>query len=357
MFGYVVPILEGLAEEQRKRYQACYCGLCRTLKERYGQFARLTLSNDMAFLFLLLTSLYEPEERTGAGRCAPHPFRPRPYAQNELAAYCADMNIALAYHKGMDDWNDDKSLMGRAQAGLLKKAYLQVEERYPEKCMAIEECLQAIGSVEAEGGALPDKPMNLTAWMLGTIFRYQEDLWADTLWETGEALGRFVYFMDAYDDLASDIRRGRYNPLKEYAEQADYEAFCKDSLTLLIAEATEAFETLPLVQDVEILRNVLYAGVWTRYEARLKKQKQGKLMPKAGVRIPAAHSGAGDKEGARRATSDRVSRRETNRVPATHSGAGDKEGARRATSDRVSRRETNRVPATHSGAGDKEGGR
>ena len=282
MFGYIVPAMEALSEENRNRYQAYYCGLCRTLKERHGNTGRLTLSNDMTFLFVLLSSLYEPEEQTGKKRCAPHPIHPRSYLQNEFAAYCADMNIALAYHKGLDDWKDDRSLMGRAQAGLLAKAYSRVEAQYPEKCKAIEECLAAIGCLEEENAALADAPANLTARMLGMIFRCREDEWADTMEEIGASIGRFIYLMDAYDDLTSDCKHGRYNPLKEYREQGDYEALCQDGLTLLIAEATEAFETLPLVTDVEILRTVLYSGVWMRYEMhrRKEKQKEGKLMPK-----------------------------------------------------------------------------
>ena len=282
MFGYIVPAMGGLAEDRQKRYRACYCGLCLALQERHGNLGRLTLSNDMTFLFILLTSLYEPEEKTGEKRCVLHPLRPRPYVQNDFSDYCADMNIALAYHKGLDDWKDDRSLAGRTQAKLLTKAYQRVEALYPEKCAAIEACLGAIGCMEAENSTLPDGPANLTARMLGMIFRYREDEWADTLWEVGQALGRFIYLMDAYDDLAADLRRGRYNPLKEYAGQEDYEEFCKDSLTLLVAEATEAFETLPLVQDMDILRNVLYSGVWARYEAKRKKRKGEQLMPREG---------------------------------------------------------------------------
>jgi len=304
----------------------------------------------MTFLYLLLTSLYEPEETDGIRRCAPHPFRPRSYTQNEFAAYCADMNIALAYHKGLDDWKDDKNLMGRAQAGLLRKAYQKVEQRYPEKCGAIEECLQAIGSAEAVSDTLPDTPVNLTARMLGTIYRFREDHWADTMRETGEALGRFVYFMDAYDDLTADIRRGQYNPLREYAEQADYETFCKDSLTLLIAEATEAFETLPLVQDIEILRNVLYAGVWARYEARLRKQKQGKLMPTKKGTCRARREAS-----ARWAPPRRGERPEVESFTSTGSGSELCDDKAESVGDRVPYSNTNRTTASNGEAVGKEG--
>ena len=93
--------------------------------------------------------------------------------------------------------------------------------------------------------------------------------------------------MDAYDDLEADLRRGRYNPLKDMSLQDDYEDRVLESLTLLIAESTDAFETLPLVKDMDILRNILYAGCWTRY-----RQKQMKRERRRGVPAPRKESAA-----------------------------------------------------------------
>ncbi len=279
MFGYMTLSNEGMTKERQQRYEQYYCGLCRALGQRHGQRARMTLSNDMTFLYILLSSLYEPEQQQGLGRCLPHPVHQRAYMLSEGAGYCADMNIALAYHKGLDDWKDDHSLAGRGEAKLLEKAYRKVEALYPEKCAAIEACLKSIGVAEQARRMEPDEPANLTAQMLGQIFRYQEDYWADTLEAMGAALGRFIYLMDAYDDLPADLRRKRYNPLAVYAKQEDYEEFCKDSLSLLMGECTAVFETLPLVMDVDILRNILYSGIWARYFARRQKNKE-KLLPK-----------------------------------------------------------------------------
>ena len=279
MFGFLIGALDRMTQEQHDRYRECYCGLCRSLRERHGRLARMTLNYDMTFLVLLLSSLYEPEEQLSSGRCLPHPFKPRGRVCNELSAYCADMNIALAYHKCRDDWADDRSLAGQAQAALLRRSYRKVEALYPEKCRAIEECLRDIGTLEHASSVEADGPANLTARMLGEIFAYREDYWAPTLRAVGQSLGRFIYIMDAYDDLPADLRRKRYNPLACYAKQDDYEAFCKESLTLLIAECTQAFEELPLVQDLDLLRNILYSGVWMRYMHKQSKpdRKQGKL--------------------------------------------------------------------------------
>ena len=57
MFGFVTADLAGLNEQQRKRYKAYYCGLCRSLSERHGSFARFTLTYDMTFLVMVLSGL------------------------------------------------------------------------------------------------------------------------------------------------------------------------------------------------------------------------------------------------------------------------------------------------------------
>ena len=277
MFGYITIAPAGLSKDRQDRYRAMYCGLCRALGKRFGPAGQMTLSYDITFLYLLFSSLYEPEEQQGKERCLPHPVHLHPYVYSVLADYCCDMNIALAYHKCMDDWQDDKSPVGRAEAALLQKGYDQVAARYPEKCKAIEACLKELRQLEKCGTATLDAAANASAKMLGIVCRYQEDMWADELEQLGQALGRFIYLMDAYDDLPADKQKKRFNPLNSYEAREDYEAFIKESLTMLIGECTEIFEALPLVQDMDILRNILYAGCWTRYEQL--QQKKSKNVP------------------------------------------------------------------------------
>ena len=94
MFGYVTIYRKGLADADMDRYQAYYCGLCRALGRRYGRTGQLALSYDMAFVAILLTALYDVPTAYTAGRCAPHPIKPRPRANNEFMDYAADMTAA-----------------------------------------------------------------------------------------------------------------------------------------------------------------------------------------------------------------------------------------------------------------------
>jgi len=271
MFGYVTINPAELDEGAKHRYQMYYCGLCRALLRRHGHIGQLTLSYDMTFLLMLLSSLYEPEETVISGRCLPHPVNPREAILNEFSDYCADMNIALAYHKCKDDWEDDRSQAKRAQMKLMTKAYQRVEADHPAKCGMIAGYLKAVQTAEGMVDTHPDALSNLTAEMLGGLYVLKHDQWEPQMRIIGQGLGRFIYLMDAVEDLKGDMKHNRFNPLKVYRDSPHFSDLCKDSLTLMIAETAEAFEVLPLVKDVDILRNILYSGVWARYQRTLAK--------------------------------------------------------------------------------------
>ena len=296
MFGYITIAADGLTQEQQDRYRAHYCGLCHTLGERFGAIGRMTLSYDMTFLYLLLSSLYEPETNEGTARCLPHPVRPHAYVRSTIAEYCCDLNIALAYHKCMDDWQDDHNPAGRAEAALLRSSYLRVQQKYPDQCAAIEQGLKKLNRLEKSGEEKLDEAANLFAEILGRLYRYQEDLWADTLSQIGQGMGRFIYLMDAYDDLEKDVKRKRYNPLRTLSRSETYEELIQESLMMFMGECTHAFETLPLVQHLDILRNILYSGCWTRY--RLKQQKREKGSAVAPREEPQSKADAHKEDGA-----------------------------------------------------------
>ena len=126
MFGTLTADTSCLEPEELARYKACYCGLCRSLQERHGSLARLTLNYDMTFLVLLLQSLYEPEESRGEDVCLPHPRQARLWQRSACTDYAADLNLALAYLKRQDDWADDGSLLALGQAKALRGAYESV---------------------------------------------------------------------------------------------------------------------------------------------------------------------------------------------------------------------------------------
>ncbi len=265
MFGYVITNCKTLSDAERARFRAMYCGMCHTLKQRYGNLGRFTLSYDMTFIAMVLAALYEPDEIHGRERCLPHMIKPHDYILSPAMEYAVDMNVALAYHKCADNWQDDRNPVYAAAMQALKGAYRRACAAHPEKCQAIEAWMNGVREIEASGREEIDPPMNLTGRMLGTLFAWRDDFFSEELYRMGDGLGRFIYFMDAYDDLEKDVRKRKYNPLKSIMNQADYEAVCKDALTMAMADCAEAFEKLPILKDADLIRNILYSGVWAKY--------------------------------------------------------------------------------------------
>ncbi len=267
MFGFIMANRDELTKEERLRYGSIYCGICRQIRERASGTARLGLRYDMAFLAMLLMSLYEPEETSGKKACGLHPIKPRPWVDNGYIQYAADMNVALAYYKALDDYADEKRLSAKMLAKLFGKNCPEIAERYPRQCRAIGDCLERLSALEKENCSNPDQPANCFGQLMGELLVYEEDMWAPALRKMGMALGRFVYLADAAVDYRQDKKRKNYNPF--LAMDADPEKW-EQYLVLDMARCTDYFERLPLVQDKRILDNILYSGVWIQYRRRAK---------------------------------------------------------------------------------------
>ena len=274
MFGYLTAATDYLTPEELERYRACYCGLCRCLQERHGLASRMMLQYDMAFLVLLLQSLYEPVEREGLDTCPPHPFRSRPWLRSEVSEYAADLNVMLGHLKCLDNWQDDGSLSALAASGALKRAYENACARYPRQAEAFSRSLQELSELEQQGIEDPDAAAACFGRMLGEAFVWREDRWSDTLRTMGDALGRFVYVMDACMDLNADTVWGRYNPFRRYYGLPDNEARFRSALKMLMGDCMHSFDRLPLVQDVGILKNILCLGAWTQFDQKFKVKRE-----------------------------------------------------------------------------------
>lgn len=274
MFGYVTANMKELTKAQQLRYNAVYCGICRQIRTRASQTARLGLSYDMAFLALLLMSLYEPEEEAGNRACLLHPIAKRAWVDNEYIQYAADMNVALAYYNARDDVADDQKLSARVMASVFGKTLPQIETRFPRQCAAIRDCIRELDDLEKAGCANPDLPAGCFGQLMGELLVYREDIWAPTLRQMGQALGRFIYLTDAAVDYRRDQKKQKYNPFLAMGMGEDWQAW-ENYLVLAMARCTRYFETLPLVQDKELLDAILYSGVWAEFRRSMPRRNGG----------------------------------------------------------------------------------
>lgn len=276
MFGYVVANKDALSEEEFARYKACYCGLCESIRRRHGELAGLTLTYDLAFIPLLLGALYEPEEVRCSARCIMHPIKAQPHWNSEYTDYAADMNVLLSYYKLCDDWHDEHDVFRLGAAQTLKSAVRKIGDQYPRQSKAIQDCLASLSRTEAENLPNPDEAAHWFGVLMGELFVLKEDENAETLRRLGYFLGKFIYIQDASIDLEKDIRHERYNPLV-FLSTKDH----RPMLNLLIGSASEQLEKLELKRDEHILKNIIYSGVWTKFELVQAEKARRKEKHKA----------------------------------------------------------------------------
>ena len=271
MFGFVQICEKELSDEELARYRAFYCGICHTLGEEYRQIARLALSYDLTFLAIFFSSLYEPAEQQSRRNCLVHPFKQHEVIQNEFTSYAADMTVALTYHKCMDDWKDDHNLLKRGYAAALQSSYDKVKEKHPLPCRIIEESLAALLEAEKANCNDPDLVSSLFGRLMAGIFGWKQDHWTPYVSEFAFHLGAYIELADAACDLESDRKKGRYNPFSSHPVSGEE---LRGALKTILGAASEVFEKLPLEQDLEILKNILYSGIWIAYNTAIEGQKR-----------------------------------------------------------------------------------
>ncbi|MCR5089843.1 MAG: DUF5685 family protein [Oscillospiraceae bacterium] len=273
MFGYLIADRDKLTQEEDARYRSIYCGLCRSLRSRYGQLSGFTLNYDLCFLILLLQSLYESEEADGSDPCPAHPRSERVWMTCEFSDYAADMNLALSYLKLLDDWHDDGNPAAFLAGTVLKKQYRVLKEQYPRQCLAMEVSVRRLGELERKNLEAPDEAAECFASMMAEIFVFRVDRWEADLRGFASALGRFLYIMDACMDLDSDTLRNRYNPFRRRYTLADNGEYFCDILRMILGECLFYFDRLPLVQDTGILKNILCFGLWSEFNRKYDKSR------------------------------------------------------------------------------------
>ena len=229
----------------------------------------------MTFLAILLSGLYEPETRRGSTKCAAHPFEKHETRNNIYTEYAADMNMLFAYYKCQDDWEDERKVWKLLYGKLLEGKTEKLKGIYAEKIRKLNLLMRDFSDAEKSKGADIDTLGGLFGKVMAEMMAAREDEWAESLRRLGFFLGKFIYLCDAYEDIEQDIKKGTPNPLKQKYESIDFEEECKTILMMMMSECCKEFERLPILENVEILRNILYSGVWCRYQAVREKRRQG----------------------------------------------------------------------------------
>lgn len=282
MFGYVRINKMDLTFREYEHYKAYYCGLCKYLKRNHTELSRLTINYDITFLIVLLSSIYQPSAQVFHEKCIVDPVKKKKHIINDITEYAASMNILLAYYKLEDDVNDEGGIKSRLARQVYKKSFKTAYDKYPKKADFIKKCLGELRSLEEDQSSSIDQTSNCFARPLEEIFDYKDDDYRDRLRKVGFNIGKYIYIMDAYEDLDEDLEKGRYNPFTSYKD--DREAL-KDRVDKLIGMTLSRLEEAILDLDIEvnksIIDNIIYSGVYLRYKGLINgvnKKKQEENM-------------------------------------------------------------------------------
>lgn len=272
MFGYVRVNKMDLTYREYEYYRGYYCGLCKCLKENHGEISRLSLNYDITFLILILTSIYKPKSKVLEEGCITNPFKKKKKIINEVTEYAANMNVLLTYYKLEDNLYDDNRLKDKIAYSIYKNKVNSARENYPDKAIYIKQQLEILRELEINKNFDIDKVSNTFGNLMGEIFAYKEDKYEDNLRTIGFNIGKYIYTLDAYEDLEKDAKKGSYNPFIEYINNRDE---LKEEVAELVETSlgflTDSVERLELEHNVGIIENIIYSGIYLRYKNILNK--------------------------------------------------------------------------------------
>ncbi len=267
MFGYVRPREDTLPDGALERYTAVYCGLCHTLGEAYGTPARLFLNYDFAFLAMLLAP-----ETTDADiqhkRCFLHPFKGKPACKNgEWLSVSAAESLILSRWKLMDTLQDD-NLAGRLEARsflrILDQGYQKAREKCPAFDASVQYHLRELRKLEQEECPMLDRVTDNFAALLQAATPVTENAEkARILEQLLYHIGRWIYLIDAVDDLEEDRISNRYNPVAaRFPQWTDADAaYLRQMMDHSLSLAGAAFQLLEPTPWTDVLENILYSGL------------------------------------------------------------------------------------------------
>ncbi len=272
MFGYVKIDRAELRVREYEYYRAAYCGLCRSMGKCTGQCSRFTLSYDIAFLAQVRMALAGTVPAFRKRRCIAHPFRSRMMMEpNGELLYAADASALLAFEKCRDDVADKRGLgrlIARVRCLLLKGAYKRAKKRLPEVAAALRERLNALSLLEREKRPTVDEPAAIFGEILAVLFSHGLDENAARIANViGNKIGRFIYIVDAIDDIERDEKNRNFNPvLLLYGKRPDKEErrMLEDALLVCLSDATTALDLIGEAANSPrraVLENILYLGM------------------------------------------------------------------------------------------------
>ena len=286
MFGYVRPFIPELKVCENEIYRAIYCGLCKQLGRSYSQLSRLMLRYDIVFLVLFSLGLSEENVEFKKQNCLLHPLKKELCLEKcSSLEKAADISVIFAYFKFVDNVKDEKffkRFMSNLNLLTFKNMFQKAATRQSEISNIIENFMNNQINLENSQKKSIDQSCDPTAKCLGLVAQTLSNNPQNQkiLYRIGYMLGRYIYLMDALDDIDKDFKSKTFNPF--LAENAELNAEKKSkifenallSLNFSIAQLAESFERLQIEKYKSIIKKIIYFGLRSAIKKVFEKHGQ-----------------------------------------------------------------------------------
>lgn len=275
MLGYVKAYIPEMKVREKELYNAYYCGICKSIGKRLGQLPRFVLSYDSVFLALILNSMNSEVEEVKLERCIANHIKKNPIVvDNEVVNYAADVMVVLAYESFVDDIQDKNKIRGQFGKMTLQGSYKKLNGDYKGLTDSIKKSLAELYRLEKEKCSSIDEIGETFGKVMEIIFleglNNKDEIVNRPISEMSKHLGRWIYLMDAYDDILDDIKDDAYNPLiyrfnykgqdaKKFKESIKEDV--EFSLYHYLSYISDAFNLLDIKKNEGILNNIINIGL------------------------------------------------------------------------------------------------
>lgn len=281
MFGYITPVKEELKLKDFETFKHYYCGLCHCIKKNFGNIPRLALNYDATFFAVLLHSICNESTDTINLNCIKHPLQKRTVIINSPCLdYVADLNISLLYYNLLDDVIDEGSVKSKILSNIFKHYTKKITN--PNIISIMKLNLEKLHLLESTNALYSlDEVCHPFSHIIGEVlkeypYKINNDspITRDILYRFGYSFGKWIYLIDAFDDLKNDMEEELYNPINKVYNKSNkpYHEFILDvkedmdfTLMSLAVICSDLLKELPINKNEQLIDNVINLGLIDKY--------------------------------------------------------------------------------------------
>lgn len=285
MFGNIKPLKSEMKIKEYTNYRAYYCGLCKSMGSRYQGLCNMGLSYEAVFIAIMISAMSDEAVMVKPKACYMHPLSKHPMVvHNASVDTAAAVNVLLMYNSFCDNVNDENDFKSKLAKLWFKKPYKKAVGDMPSINDIIRDKLEDLSLIEESSCDVLDMAAEPFSVMMGqlaeNIIQHDNE---DIYW-FGFFMGKWLYVIDAYQDIEQDIKNKSYNPFVKIAESASEEItadnvrrITKDDAEFVLSgalvELSRIFDRLNIKRNADIIENILFKGMPARTEDVISGRK------------------------------------------------------------------------------------